>query len=292
MAYNPNAVFISPSSISAFKSCPRAYYYQYVYKNPKTGLKIQLINPKLALGAVMHDVLAQFLRSSAVSQEKEQLFAILNRYWSEIAGEKGGFSSAQEESQYKNRAIKMLENFWANPHFKSISPIPMPDFPKLDLGEDLILTGKLDWIEKEGENMYHIIDFKTGEKEEKSDSIQLSTYAVLAGSFLTNPQIRASYWYLDREKDFRAYELSPTQETLEKLKQIGLVIKNSRLTNSFRCISGGDSCWACRDFAAVIEEQKGKMVSVDYSRKQEIYIVVAADKSSESKENTTSDLPF
>ncbi len=292
MAYNPNAVFISPSSINAFKSCPRAYYFQYVYKNPKTGLKVQLINPKLALGAVMHDVLAQFLHNTAVSKEKEQLFSILTRYWGEIAGEKGGFSSLEEENQYKNRALKMLENFWANPHFKSVSPIPMPDFPKLDLGEDLILTGKLDWIEKEDEGMYHIIDFKTGEKEEKSDSIQLSTYAILAGSFLTNPKIRASYWYLDKDPDFRPFDLPEAKETLEKLKQMGLIMKNSRLTNSFRCISGRESCWACRDFVAVVEEKKGKMVAVDYSRKQEIYIVAAEDKSTESKDSATSDLPF
>lgn len=292
MAYNPNAVFISPSSINAFKSCPKAYYFQYVYKNPKTGLKVQVINPKLALGAVVHDVLAQFLHSSKSVREKNQLFFILEKLWKDITGEKGGFTSLDEEKQYKERANKMLETFWSNPHFQSISPIPMPDFPKLDLGDDLILTGKLDWIEKEGEYAYHIIDFKTGEKEEKSDSVQLSTYAILVGSFLTNPQIRASYWYLDHEKDFREIKLPEGKDTLEKLKQMGLIIKNSRLTNSFRCQSGYDTCWACRDFASVIEEKKGKMVAVDYSRKQEIYIVNAEEKSSEPQKSIANDLPF
>lgn len=296
MAYNPNAVFISHSSISAFKSCPKAYYFQYVYKNPKTGLKIQLINPKLALGAVVHDVLAQYLHTKGVLKEKDQLFSILNRHWVEIKGEKGGFISLDEETQYKDRAIKMLENFWANQHFKNVLPITIPDFPKVDLGNDLVLTGKLDWIEKETDNSYHIIDFKTGEKEEKIDSIQLSTYAILAESFLLNPKIRASYWYLDKEKDFRSFDLPDLFEAREKLKQIGLIIKNSRLTNSFRCQSGYDSCWACRDFASVIEGKKGKMVAVDYSRKQEIYILLKDKKNTEvSKDklyNDENDLPF
>ena len=293
MTYNPNTIFISPSSISAFKSCPRAYYYQQVYKNPKTGLKIQVINPKLALGSVVHDTLAQFLHTPGVVKKKDQLLNILTRYWSNITGEKGGFLSPAEENQYKDRALKMLETFWANQHFRSIDPVKMPDFPRLDLGDDLTLTGKLDWIEKEGEDKYHIIDFKTGEKEERNDSIQLPTYAVLATSFLKSPRIRASYWYLDKEKELRPYNLPDLTDTLNELRKIGLIIKNSRLTNSFRCGSGFDSCWACRSFKAAVEEGRGELVSVDYTRKQEIYII-SPDSSVSKKQNEDykEDLPF
>jgi len=293
MTYNPNLIFISPSSISAFKSCPKAYYYQQIYKNPKTGLKIQVINPKLALGSVIHDTLGQFLHTPGVVKEKDQLLNILTRYWNNISGKKGGFLSAEEENQFKDRALKMLETFWANQHFKSTDPVKMPDFPKLDLGDDLTLTGKLDWIEEEGAGKYHIIDFKTGEKEERSDSIQLPTYAVLATSFLKSPQIRASYWYLDKEKELRPYNLPNLTDTLNELRKIGLIIKNSRLTNSFRCGSGLDSCWACRNFKAVVEEGRGELVSVDYNRKQEVYIIKDDVSSKQIKEeDPEDDLPF
>lgn len=44
-----------------------------------------------------------------------------------------------------------------------------------------------------------------------------------------------------------------------------------RQTNSFKCQSGLESCWACRDMLA-IAQGKGKLVSVDpVNRKQEIY---------------------
>lgn len=291
MAFNPNAVFISPSSVGIFKACPKAYFYQAVYKSPKTGLKIQIVNPKLALGSVLHDTFAQFLHTSGITKEKDQLINILNRYWSDISGEKGGFLSEEEEKQYKERALKMLEIFWSNRHFQTTQPVKMPDFPKLDLGEDLILTGKLDWIEEEGDKEYHIIDFKTGEKEERSDSMQLPIYAVLASNFLKSPRVRASYWYLDRNEGLKEYGLPNLTDTIEKLRKIGQIVKQSRLTNSFRCSSGFDSCWACRDYIAVAEEKRGKLVSVDYNRRQEVYIVTDSSKS-QIEEDHEDDLPF
>lgn len=270
MAYNPNAVFISPSSIASFKSCPQAYYYSNVYKNPRTGLKIQLINPKLALGSTVHSILAQFLFRLGGDKTKDQLINIMSRFWVDITGEKGGFFSKEEEDNYKERALKMLEIFWRNEHFRVIQPVKMPDFPKVDIGEDLILTGKLDWIENEDDKNYHIVDFKTGEKEERSDSLQLPIYAVLASNYLKFSNIKASYWYLDRDMIIQA-DLPDLKDTVNELKQIGLIIKNSRLTKSFKCGSGYESCWACKHLIA-ITEGKCKLVSVDYNRKQEIYI--------------------
>lgn len=287
-AYNPNAVFISPSSISAFKTCPKSYFYQYVYKNPKTGLKIQLINPKLALGSVIHDVLAQFLKMET-NRSEDQLLNILTRYWKEITGEKGGFNSEEEENSYRDRANRMLNMFWSNARFREALSLKMPDFPKVDLGNDLILTGKLDWIEKE-EDVYHIIDFKTGEREERSDSMQLPIYAVLTFGLFKSNKIRASYWYLDREAELQEVQLPQVEETIENLKRVGLTIKNSRLTNSFRCSSGYESCWACRDLEAVANG-KGKLVAVDYNRKQEIYILNEEVESIEDL-NPRDDIPF
>lgn len=289
MTYNPNAVFISPSSIAAFKSCPKSYFYQSVYKNPKTGLKIQVINPKLALGSVVHDVLAQFLMR-ATDRNKDQLVNILTRYWSDITGEKGGFFSEEQESEYKKKAEKMLNTFWANPHFSNVNPVKMPDFPKLDLGEDIILTGKLDWIEVDGDG-YHIIDFKTGEKEERSDSLQLPIYAVLIYGLFKNDRIRASYWYLNKDEEIKEIKLPKLKETMEDLRKISLIIKNSRLTNSFKCSSGFDSCWACRDLEA-IANGSGKLVAIDYNRKQEVYILNNKIEEMNNHLSNGEDLPF
>lgn len=289
MAFNPNAIFISPSSLSDFEKCPQLYYYRNVYKSPR-GLKIQIINPSLALGQVVHDTLSQFVSLSPSERNREELNRIFEFLWSAVSGEKGGFSSEVEEQEFRKRAVTMLGRFWANKHFQETEMTKLESFPKADLDNDLILTGKVDWIEKDGSG-YHIIDFKTGKNEEREDSQQLPIYAVLVSKSLKSDSIRTSYWYLDRDDNFVSFPLAPLEQTILNLQKRGEIIKMVRQTNSYRCQSGGESCWACRDMLAVANG-KGKLVSVDpVSRKQEIYIL-NRDNHKENKAEVANDLPF
>ena len=206
MAFNPNAVFISPSSLSDFDKCPKLYYYRYVYKTPDTGLKIQIINPALALGQAVHDTIERFIALEPLLRTKTALEEFFASVWQGLSGEKGGLSSENEEKTYRDRGVAMLENFFANQHFLTSQKAKLPDFLKADLGEDLILTGKLDWIEKVGDG-YHLVDFKTGKNEEKDGSIQLPIYVILAGKILQTTDIKASYWYLDQGSELRDFDL-------------------------------------------------------------------------------------
>jgi hypothetical protein len=300
MAFNPNAIFLSPSSLSDFDKCGQLYFLRNVYRSPR-GLKIQLINPNLALGQAVHDTLEQFLKSSG-PRTKEELNRIFDYIWGNLTGEKGGFTGVDEEKGFKERALSMLERFWANLHFRQAEPVKIPGFPKVELGNDLILTGKLDWIEKDADARlpdgqgYHIIDFKTG-KEEREDSPQLSIYALLVSRLLGSKKVRTSYWYLDRDNELVSVPTVDIEETFEVLKKKGEIIKMVRQTNSFRCQSGQESCWACRDMLA-ISQGKGKLVSMDpVNRKQEIYILpketVAVEPSIlTSPTPVVEDLPF
>ena len=51
------ATWISHSSISDFLKCPRAYYLKNMYKDPKTGHKIQLMSPPFELGKDVDEVI-------------------------------------------------------------------------------------------------------------------------------------------------------------------------------------------------------------------------------------------
>lgn len=271
MAYNPNAIFISPSTIADFNKCPQLYFYRNVYRSPR-GLKIQIINPNLALGQAIHDTLEIFVRLPVGERTKDQLLSKFEFSWSSLSGEKGGFSSEIEEKEYRNRALAMLERFYKNKHFQEAEMVKIPGFPKLELGNDIILTGKLDWLEKD-ERGYHLIDFKTGKNEEKESSQQLPIYAVLVNGIFKGEEVRASFWYLGKDDDFTPFTLPEVSKTTEYLKNKGEIIKMVRQTQSFRCQSGGESCWACRDMLA-IAQGKGKLVNMDpVNRKQEIYIL-------------------
>ncbi|RJR25272.1 PD-(D/E)XK nuclease family protein [Candidatus Microgenomates bacterium] len=294
MAFNPNAVFISPSSLGDFEKCPQLYYYKSVYRSQR-GLKIQIINPSLAVGQCVHDTLEQFLKTSPSGRSKDELFRIFEWNWKSLSGEKGGFTLKEEEDGAKERASSMLERFFGNKHFLETEAVKIPSFPKVDLGDDLILTGKLDWIEKE-DDYYHIIDFKTGKNEEKEDSQQLPIYALLVAKILGTDKVKTSYWYLDKDDDIKPFPSADINETFKTLKQKGEILKLVRQTNSYRCQSGNEYCWACKDMHEVAHG-KGKLVHVDpVNRKQEIYILVnEAITEKETKEDTISfadDLPF
>jgi hypothetical protein len=51
------AVWVSHSSIGDFLKCPRAYFLHNVYKDPKTGRKINIVSPALSLGLAVHTAL-------------------------------------------------------------------------------------------------------------------------------------------------------------------------------------------------------------------------------------------
>lgn len=294
MAFNPNAVYISPSSLSDFEMCLQRYYYKNIYRSPR-GLKIQIVTPSLALGQSVHDTLEQFLKILPGERTEVELKRIFELVWQNLSGEKGGFTLPEEEKIFKDRALAMLGRFWKNQHFREAEAVKIPGFPKVDLGNDLILTGKLDWIEKDGDG-YHIIDFKTG-KEEKEDSQQLPIYSVLVSKILSSKKIRTSYFYLDREEDITSFPEVDLEQTYLSLQKKGEMVKMVRQTQSFRCQSGLESCWACRDILAVAKG-KGKLVAMDpINRKQEIYILLPEEPVKEEKIVTSNlsvaeDLPF
>lgn len=291
MAFNPNAVFISPSSIADFDKCPQLYYYRNVYRSTR-GLKIQIINPSLALGQSIHDALEIFVRLPISERTKETLLEKFNFIWSNLSGEKGGYTSIEEEKAFKERGLAMLNRFMQNEHFLKTEMFPIPNFPKADLDQDLILTGKLDWLEKDEQGL-HLIDFKTGKNEEREDSMQLPIYGVLVSELFKGSAVRASYWYLDSSSDIVPFTLPDLKETKEKLRQKGEIIKMTRQTQSFRCQSGGESCWACKDILA-IAQGKGKLVTMDpVNRKQEIYILPkTVEPEITKKPAVADDLPF
>ena len=273
MAFDPEVVYISPSSVADFEKCPQLYYLRNVFRTSR-GLKLQQITPALALGQTVHDAIDRLVKLEPSERSQNRLLEEFEWSWQAVSGQKGGFTT--EETEYKQRGREMLNRFWENPNFHSALGAQIPNFPKVDLGEKLILTGKLDWVEQEGEG-YHIIDFKTGKNEQRTDSVQLPTYALMVHEIFKTTNIKASYWYLDKTSQMQAVDLPDLGESKTLLTQKGEIIKLARSTNSMRCQSGGQSCYACSDMLSISKGQ-GKLVTIDPTRKQEIYILPKADK--------------
>ena len=79
------ALWLSHSSISAFLECPRSYFLKNVYKDPKTGHKVKLISPPLALGQAVHEVVESLSELKTDLRFKKPLMEKFEEAWKKIS---------------------------------------------------------------------------------------------------------------------------------------------------------------------------------------------------------------
>lgn len=270
------AVWVSFSSISDFLKCPRLYYYNNLYKNPKTGRKISIMAAPLALGQVVHSVLESLSLLPADERFASSLTPKLEEAWQGVEGKKGGFKTVQEEEEYKNRGIEMLETVTDNPgplENKAVKIKGELPFFWLSEEENIILCGKLDWIEfNEETGGVHIIDFKTSKRKAMESTLQLPIYYLLATECQNRPVERMSYWYLALEDAPESVEMPDGDESRKEILKIAKRMKLARQLNHFKCSTDEkNGCRHCAPYDAVIKGQ-GEFVGVGTYNK-EVYIL-------------------
>lgn len=268
------SVWVSHSSIADFMFCPRAYFLRNVYKDPKTGNKITVTSPSLSLGQSVHEVIESL---SVLPVSERFLIPILKKFdvaFLKVSGKIGGFKSKSEEDEYKERGIAMLRRVEENPGpiLKKAIKLQSDFIPNYYLSEedDIILCGKIDWLEYlDNTDSVHIIDFKTGKNEEGDDSLQLPIYLLLATNLQSRPVSRASYWYLEKSDNLTEKELPNLVDSKEKVLTVARRIKLARQLNHFVCPKGG--CMKCRPLERVLKSEGVKVGVSD--TKQDIYVL-------------------
>ena len=267
------AVWVSHSSISDFLKCPRAYYLKNIYKDPKTGHKVNHVSPALALGQAVHDVLEGL---SSIKVEDRLKISLLDSYesaWRKVSGKLGGFKDADEEFQVKARGTEMLKRVTDHPGPILNKAIKIQqDLPYYYISEadNIILCGKVDWLEYiESNDSVHVIDFKTGLREEKEDSLQLPIYQLLIKNCQKRNLSGASYWYLATSDVPISMTLPKIEESEERVLTIARQIKIAREAKEFNCPRQG--CYACRPFEVIISGG-AEFVGVG-GYKQDLYII-------------------
>jgi len=278
-----SAVWVSHSSISDWLNCPRAYYLKNIYKNPKTGRKMALINPAMALGQAVHEVIENLSVLSVERRFEQPLLERLESTWKKISGKRGGFLSKEAEGKYKQRGREMLRRVETNPGpLKNLAVKIKLDLPYYWLSEkdNIILCGKIDWLEYLPDNSIHIIDFKTGRNEEKSDSLQLSIYYLLAQNTQKRPVVKLSYWYIDRDGHPVAQKLPDVAQAKEKILKIAKEMKLARQLGRFKCPTNG--CRECRPMEKVISGQAELVGRDELGR--EVYILKPTEQEDKTSE--------
>lgn len=268
------AVWVSHSSIADFLACPRAYYLRNVYKDPKTGNKITVTSPALSLGQAVHEVVEGL---SVLPVEDRLSISLLKKFdvaWEKVSAKLGGFKDKTQEDEFKERGKQMLKRVEDHPGpiLNKAVKIPSDFIPNYYLSEedDIILCGKIDWLEYlEDTDSVHIIDFKTGKNEEGEDSLQLPIYLLLATNTQSRKVEKASYWYLDKNDELTPKEIPNYEDSKEKVLTVARRIKLARQLNHFVCPTGG--CMKCRPLERVLKGEGEKVGTSD--TRQDIYIL-------------------
>ena len=271
-----SAVWVSHSSISDFLTCPRAYYLRNIYKDPKTGHKINIVTPPLSLGSAVHEVIESLAVLPAGDRLKISLTKKLDPVWLKFSGKKGGFKTYSEESEFRDRAISMLKNLEENPGLLlkpaikiKAGKMNLPNY-YLSESENIILCGKIDWLSyNDDDDSVHIIDFKTGKNEEDSESLQLPIYLLLASNTQSKKVTGAKYWYLDNGSGIVEKKLPKAENAFKNVLKVAKEIKDAREHDLFNCPKGG--CFKCRPFEKILRGE-AELVGVADGR-QDLYIL-------------------
>lgn len=269
------AVWVSHTSLNDYIKCPRSYYLKNVYKDPKTGHKIQLTGPSLALGASVHEVVESLSVLPTESRFNDSLILKFDQAWEKYTGKRGGFKDIDQEHMFKERGKVMLRRIMDNPGpLKNKAVKINQDLPSYWISEEenIILCGKIDWLEYLPDtDTVNIIDFKTGKRKEDKSSLQLPIYLLLVNHCQKRQVSKASYWYLETDNIPKDITLPDISQSESDILKIAREIKLARKFNKFACPNGDDGCLFCRPLESILKGEGEYVGENDYH--QDIYIL-------------------
>lgn len=273
-----NSLWVSHSSINDFLKCPRAYFLHNIYRT-KNNRKINLVSPTLSLGSMVHETLEGLANYKAEERFLHSLEMSFEENWQKVSGKTGGFKNEKEEKDAKERARQMILRVAKNPgplSKKTVKLRPannnMPPNFFLSEEENIILNGKIDWLEYVPEdNSLRVIDFKTGKNDEDEKSLQMPIYLLLLNALQKRKISGAAYWYLNRNDKPSPVGLPELSETKETILSIARQIKKAKEDNNFKCPRGEGGCFTCRPYEKILQGQAEFVGIGGYN--QEMYLV-------------------
>jgi DNA helicase-2/ATP-dependent DNA helicase PcrA len=174
----PEPLHLSASAINDYTECPMKYQFRHTW-GVRGGPHAQM-----TFGVVMHTTVREF--AERVQEVKkvplEELLATYDREWYSA-----GFADDYHEQEYRKEGRRQLEEF----HKKySAAPADVLYLEKpfeLPLDNDVVITGRIDQINRIEGKRVEIVDYKTGRpKDPKKAALdfQLSVYALAAKEIL------------------------------------------------------------------------------------------------------------
>ena len=174
----PEPLQLSASAINTYEQCPMKYMFRHVW-NIRGGPQAQM-----TFGNVMHATIREFVGEvrKRGRLQIDEVIAIYEREWSSA-----GFPDEYQEEEYRKAGREQLEAF--HRRFTAAPPevLHQEKTFELPLEHNVVVTGRMDQVNRLSELEIEIVDYKTGrprDAKKAAEDLQLSIYALAAREVL------------------------------------------------------------------------------------------------------------
>ena len=211
----PEPLQLSASAIDAYDRCPMRYMFQYVW-----GIRGGA-HAMATFGNVMHRTVREFVAEFGKRKKfaLEEVLAIYDREWSAA-----GFIDDYHEEEYRKAGREQLAAFHKTYCSAPADVLHQEKTFELPLEHDVIVTGRMDQVNRIDGNEVEIIDYKTGKPKDvkaTAKDMQLSVYALAAEEVLElDPSRLVFYNLMNNEAVATTRDAKALKETREKIVEV------------------------------------------------------------------------
>jgi ATP-dependent DNA helicase UvrD/PcrA len=186
----PEPLEISATAISTLDTCPQKYLFANAWKlrgGPAAAM---------SFGSVMHNTIRYFI--GELEEGRVLPFEEVARKF-ELEWTSAGFEDDYQEQEYKKDGLEQLRAFHASTIASPPKVIAQEKKFDLPLENNVVLTGRIDQVNRLGDGQEEIIDYKTGkprDAERARKDVQLSAYALAGREYFDWNPARLTFHYL------------------------------------------------------------------------------------------------
>jgi DNA helicase II / ATP-dependent DNA helicase PcrA len=216
----PEPLQLSASAIDAYDRCPMQYMFKYVW-----GIRGGA-HAMATFGNVMHRTIKEFVAEHGKRKKFlfEEVCAIYDREWSAA-----GFIDEYHEQEYRKAGREQLEVFHRSYCGAPADVLHQEKAFELPLEHDVIVTGRMDQVNRVEGNQVEIIDYKTGRPKDvkaAAKDLQLGVYALAAQEVLDLDPVRLVFHNLMTNEAVAATrDAKALKETKEKIAEVADLIR-------------------------------------------------------------------
>jgi DNA helicase-2/ATP-dependent DNA helicase PcrA len=229
----PEPLQLSASAIGAYETCPMKYLLRYSW-----GIRGGP-NPQTQFGNVMHTTIKEFVgevRKRGKGVPLEEMWAIFERVWTSA-----GFPDEYQEKEYRKAGREQLEAFYRS-YIAAPADVLYQEKPfELPIEHEVVVTGRMDQVNRIGDGEVEIIDYKTGrarDAKRTAADLQLGIYALAAREVLDlEPSRLVFYNLVNNEAVATTRDEKALAATKQKIAEVADLIRAAEFPAkpSFAC---------------------------------------------------------